>query len=211
MASSIDYLTNRPAILTDQIACVNLYGEDQDGDGVPRCDCDCSYYGCNCDCNDQGASVYPDAPEQCNLADDNCDEVWDEDPSCPQCVMEPAPGGGTLAFCFSPFLWSNAEADCVAQGGHLVSIHDQATQDAIVSTAQSIASGYWWIGFNDQDEEGVFTWTDGSPVDYASWGVGEPNNSYDLEHCVYLSVGVGGGAWDDLPCDYETRYVCLLP
>ncbi|EYF03863.1 CotH kinase family protein [Chondromyces apiculatus] len=200
MASTIDFLTNRPADVMGRLGCVDPEGVDLDGDGAS---------GCGYDCNDQDASVYPGAPEQCNLADDDCDGVWDNDPSCPQYLMEPAPGGGTLAFSFSPRTWSDAEADCVGQGGHLVSIHDQATQDAVVSTALSIANGDWWIGFNDQDEEGVFTWTDGSPVDYTSWGGGEPNNYNDEEHCGHLTGG--GGAWNDLTCYYGARYVCRLP
>ena len=42
--------------------------DDADGDGVAAAD----------DCDDTDAEVYPDAPERCNDADDDCDDEIDE-------------------------------------------------------------------------------------------------------------------------------------
>ncbi|MCC6553222.1 MAG: C-type lectin domain-containing protein [Polyangiaceae bacterium] len=153
--------------------------------------------------------MYPGAPEVCNFADDDCDGVWDDDPSCPQCVTQPASGGGTLAFCFVPAPWTAAEADCVAQGGHLVSIHDGATQDEVAQGAYAIAGGEWYIGLGDEAVEGDYVWTDGTPADFTWWAGGEPNNAGN-EDCVHLASWAGG-MWNDIPCDSPQRYVCKLP
>ncbi|AKT37573.1 CotH kinase family protein [Chondromyces crocatus] len=199
IAATIHFLRNRPDSVQERLVCVDPSAIDADQDG---------FSGCGEDCNDNDPSVYPGAPEQCNLRDDDCDGVWDNDPSCPQCVTEAAPGGGTLAFCFQPRTWAAAEADCVAQGGHLISLHDQATRNLVVSRVNTIGGGTWWIGLHDQAQEGTFVWTDGSPLDYTDWASGEPNNYADDEHCVHLT---GGGQWNDLFCTSDGRYVCRLP
>jgi hypothetical protein len=202
VVSNIEFLTNRgPSLLADLI-CTDPSLIDEDNDG---------YNGCGEDCNDADPDVHPGAAEICDLADNNCDGQWDNDPMCPQCIIEPlpAPSLSSAAFCFVQRDWAAAEADCITQGGHLVSVHDQATQDFLTSTAFDIAGGDWWLGLNDQASEGVFVWSDASPLDYTSWAGGEPNNAGN-EDCVHVPEWAGG-SWNDLPCSQESRYICELP
>jgi hypothetical protein len=129
-----------------------------------------------------------------------------------QCVAEPlpAPQVGTAVFCLSPKSAIEAEADCVDQGGHLLSIHDGGTQKFAMSVASGLADASWWIGLNDLGVEGVFTWTDGSPFDFSWWAYDEPNNAGN-EDCVEMWPD---GAWNDAGCDdvYDQRYyICRLP
>ncbi len=194
------FLENRPADVTGQLVCVDPTVLDADGDGAS---------GCGADCDDGNPDIYPGGPEVCNLADDNCDGQIDEDPMCPGCVNVPAMGGGTLAFCFKQRGFTDAEADCVAQGGHLASIHDQATQDEVVNGAYSVLGGEWWIGLQDLVSEGSFEWTDGTPLDFQLWNDGEPNNAGE-EDCAHLASWAGG-LWNDIPCDVPAYYVCQLP
>ena len=201
MQGTKDFLLGRPGDVTARFVCADPTGVDGDGDGAP---------GCGFDCNDGDKDVYPGATEVCNFKDDNCDGLVDDDPMCPGCVTSPAPGGGNFAFCFKVKTYVDAEADCVAQGGHLVSIHDQATQDAAVSGAFAIAGGEWWIGLDDMATEGSFAWLDGTPVDYTTWAGGEPNNAGDTEDCGHLASWAGG-LWNDIPCDQTLAYVCELP
>lgn len=201
MQGTKDFLLARQSDVTAQLVCADPTGIDADGDGSS---------GCGTDCDDGNKDVYPGAPEVCNFKDDNCDGQVDEDPMCPGCVTAPAPGGGNFAFCFKGMSYVDAEADCVVQGGHLVSIHDQATQDAAVSGAFAIAGGEWWIGLDDKAAEGAFAWIDGTPVDYAMWAGGEPNNAGDNEDCGHLASWAGG-LWNDIPCDQVLGYVCKLP
>jgi hypothetical protein len=202
IASNIDFLTNRGQQLLDQLICTDPSLIDDDNDG---------YNGCGEDCNDDDPFVYPGADEVCDLDDDNCDGQWDEDPMCPQCIIQPlpAPSLNDAAFCFVQRTWNEAEAECVTQGGHLISVHDQATQDFLTGAAFGIAGSDWWIGLNDQSSEGNYVWSDASPTDFTSWAGGEPNNAGE-EDCSHFAVWAGG-TWNDQPCDAGLRFICELP
>jgi hypothetical protein len=196
-----EFLLNRPADVQAQFICTDPAALDDDGDGSS---------GCGWDCNDGDIDVYPGAPEVCNFQDDDCNGQLDDDPMCPQCVTTPSPSGGTLAYCFQNRTYLDAEADCVAQGGHLVSIHDQATQDEVQAGAFGRGGGDWWIGADDLAQEGQFEWTDGTPFDYTAWADGEPNNWGEVENCAHL-WSWSGGPWNDLDCNSSIYYVCRLP
>lgn len=195
------FLLGRGDDVEAQFVCIDPSMVDDDGDDAP---------GCGYDCNDGDPLVYPGAPEQCNLADDNCNGILDEDPMCPQCVEVAANGGGTLAYCFSARTYVDAQNDCVDQGGHLVSIHDQATQDEVTAGAFAVLWSSWWIGLDDVAVEGTFAWQDGTPVDYTAWAGGEPNDAGGNEDCGHIAEWAGGG-WNDIPCDFGLPYVCRLP
>lgn len=195
------FLENRPADVLAHLDCVDPGAVDRDQDG---------HSGCGPDCDDGDESVFPGAPEVCNGRDDDCDGLIDDHPDCPRCQERPADDGGTLLFCFQPLPFAEAGADCVAAGGHLVSIHDAATQDALSAAAFAIVAQDWWIGANDLDTEGVFAWTDGSPFDFARWADGEPNDWDHREDCAHLAAWAGG-RWNDLPCDQSLPYICHVP
>lgn len=202
VAANIAFLTNRGASVMQSLLCTDPKAIDADKDG---------YSGCSEDCDDNNKLVHPGAAEVCDLDDDNCDGVWDNDPKCPQCVTKklPAPAIGNAAFCFGARDFAAAEADCVKQKGHLISIHTQAVQDFLVSEAFAIQGGDWWVGLNDLKTEGTFVWTDGTKLDYLHWNGGEPNNAGE-EDCANLTQG-GGGQWNDLACDAARPYICKLP
>lgn len=70
---------------TDDVASLPTWYQDLDSDGygnaaVTKSACfqPTGYVGDKTDCNDTNAFVYPDAVEQCNAADDNCNGAVDE-------------------------------------------------------------------------------------------------------------------------------------
>lgn len=200
IADNIAFFQDRKFTITEGLKCTIPSAVDNDKDG---------YSACIDDCNDNDPKVHPGAPEVCDLDDDNCDGVWDEDPKCPHCVNKDLPGPGTADFCFVARAFTDADLECQAKGGQLLSIHDQATQDWTKEQAFAIAGNDWWIGLNDLQQEGTFVWTDGSPVDFTAWNEGEPNNAGE-EDCANLPVW-SGGLWNDLACDAPRPYICRMP
>src|SRR5689334_4266397 len=84
--------------------------------------------------------------------------------------------------------WTDAEAEAVQLGGHLVTINDAAENDWVLNTF-----GYFggtpqilFIGCTDQGHEGMWTWTSGEVVTCTNWNTGEPNNgggAFPYENC----------------------------
>ncbi len=96
--------------------------------------------------------------------------------------------------------WKQAEATCVAWGGHLASIANSA-EDTFVYNLQAPCAGIYgsWIGMTDEAQEGKWVWSDGTPFSYTKWQSGEPNNNGGNE-----DYGRNGGAgWNDL-ADFVT-------
>jgi len=83
--------------------------------------------------------------------------------------------------------WTQAEANAVKLGGHLVTIND-AEENLFVSNiflknspwsiraAASDIENNHWIGLSDKDNEGTYRWISGEPVTYTNWASNEPNN-----------------------------------
>jgi hypothetical protein len=201
MENTAAFVEWRDDDLLARLACADPDAVDADGDGAN---------GCGVDCDDGNPTRYPGAPEACNLFDDDCDGTWDEDSDCPTCVESGLPDGTVLARCFQARPWADAEADCVAQGGHLLSLHDEGTHAVVLDAAWALGLGTWWIGASDLAEEGAWAWSDGSPMDYAPWAGGQPDDYAGMEECATI-VDWAGGAWNDLDCAAPAPYLCALP
>jgi hypothetical protein len=118
--------------------------------------------------------------------------------------------------------WSEAEAEAVSHGGHLVTVNDVDENDWLLST---YGPDYldWWIGFyqdlSDDDysepdhgwkwvsDPDLCRWVTPYPDDdpcYTNWDPGEPNNGSPTEECVEMR-GINplepDGSWNDAPCD----------
>ena len=67
----------------------------------------------------------------------------------------------------------------------------------------------YWVGGNDMNEEGTFTWTsDNSTLGFVNWYPGQPNNHDNNEDCVLLCPD---GHWRDSSCDAVWLYICKVP
>ncbi|WP_017318851.1 lectin-like protein [Mastigocladopsis repens] len=91
--------------------------------------------------------------------------------------------------------WTNAQAQAQAAGGSLVTVNDINEHNFLLSAFGTTES--FWIGFTDQDEEGVFEWISEEPVIFKNWVLSEPNNYDGSEDYTAMNQHTAGG-WNDL-------------
>jgi Ca2+-binding RTX toxin-like protein len=99
--------------------------------------------------------------------------------------MAPVIRGNSIYTIVNGPSWTQAEANSVKLGGHLVTIEDGNENQWIVDTFRSIEGapnidtvapnqGHWnsvyYIGINDKIVDGRFEWISGSFVSYTNWG-----------------------------------------
>jgi len=104
--------------------------------------------------------------------------------------------------------WFEARDDCESLGGFLMTVNTPADLNASSAMATDPNDEYW-LGGNDLETEGLFTWHSGErqTIDATMWRVGEPSNSHGKEHCLVLD-------WlrriNDFECDSYLKYICEL-
>jgi hypothetical protein len=72
--------------------------------------------------------------------------------------------------------WTDARREAERRGGYLSVITSAEEQRLIESmvTRDGSKRGYWLGGYCENDR--VFKWITGEPMNYTNWGTGEPNN-----------------------------------
>lgn len=111
------------------------------------------------------------------------------------------PNGECLVMFNTPKTYVDAKAACAAMSAHLAYIKDAAL-DSVAETF--VGSANTFIGLTDLAVEGSFVWDDGTPLGFANWHTGEPNNGGSggyQEDCVIIAGARVGAQWDDRPCD----------
>jgi hypothetical protein len=85
---------------------------------------------------------------------------------------------GHRYYLLSQSVWTQAEAEAVTLGGHLVTINSTAENDWVVDTFSTFGGvdRSLWIGLNDQVSEGVFVWISGEAAAYTNWAPGQADN-----------------------------------
>ena len=192
------FMEERRDQIEDWLPCLEGGSIDTDGDG---------HNGCSTDCDDENADIHPGAEEQCNWVDDDCNGVLDDPEECPSCLEEIGPDDSEYALCMEWLSWEDAHQYCIDRGQDLASIHDEITWEILTWGILELM-GEWesWIGLNDLEETGNFTWTDGSPLDYAAWFEEAPFEEPDA-HCVANTVE----GWWNTSCDSEHVFICKGP
>jgi hypothetical protein len=95
------------------------------------------------------------------------------------------------------------------QDGYLVAINSEEENQFIVNVWWHLGSIF--LGANDVEQEGVFTWDSGEVFDYDNWQESEPNNTGGNEDyaMMYLSDATQFmGLWNDVN-PYSSRYSVL--
>ncbi|MBP7216278.1 MAG: PEP-CTERM sorting domain-containing protein [Candidatus Omnitrophica bacterium] len=105
-----------------------------------------------------------------------------------------------------------AAASHLGMSGHLATITSQDENNwiwsALSPTVTPLSLDRFFLGGNDRQVEGVWSWVTGEPWVYAGWVGSEPNNGWGQYEEDALAFS--GNTWNDLPYnqdDYEGYYV----
>ncbi|CAH1248686.1 CSMD3 [Branchiostoma lanceolatum] len=179
---------NRPGSYSCQ--CLTGY------DGPACADIDeCRYSGF---CPDHSTCTNTDGDYFCT-----CEQGYQlEGDNCEDCTMF---HGKCFIVSDTPTTFTEAEMKCAEGGGTVINVKEQHTQDFLVQLL-SVSNKDVWIGLTDQDVEGQFVWTDGTPLVYSNWAPGEPNGD-TTKNCVHLWP-MANFRWDDMPCGRSNYYIC---
>ncbi|VDI53675.1 Hypothetical predicted protein [Mytilus galloprovincialis] len=107
--------------------------------------------------------------------------------------------------------WTTAKSMCTGEGGGLIQIRNQATQDWVMTMLNDL---HWntngvWIGAHDRDTEMDWRWVTGEKITWNYWASGQPNcDLFCVEDCGNLRRD-DGGRWHDKLCNtIEYSYIC---
>ncbi|XP_013385087.1 ladderlectin-like [Lingula anatina] len=114
--------------------------------------------------------------------------------------------------------WADAQRNCQASNGNLVSIQSAAEQDfltsyALANSAQFPGNGFWTGGF-DQGAKGLFKWvannklyqTDG---DFLGWDYFDGGHAQGGQDCMALWKS-RGYLWHDYECHGKVHSICEI-
>ncbi|MEE4219349.1 MAG: IPTL-CTERM sorting domain-containing protein [Xanthomonadales bacterium] len=108
------------------------------------------------------------------------------------------PNGNYYEHVPGPISWNDARtaAEGMSFGGSMgyLATVTSAEENTFVATLGAADTAY--LGGNDIDVEGTWTWVTGEPWSFTAWGPGEPNNSGN-EDCLHYRPD---GLWNDIPC-----------
>ena len=102
--------------------------------------------------------------------------------------------------------WADAEEYCRKQGGHLASITSKETNDNISALLNTKDHSSMWIGGTDQEEEGVWKWSDCTPWSFEAWMEDTPWNRPEAQDC--LEFFRNEGVWGDDDCTMKNYFLC---
>lgn len=106
--------------------------------------------------------------------------------------------------CYFPIAAGTRDATqrmCVDAGAHLLTLADQAEQDAIFS----LVTGDTWIGYTaspPSDDKAAFKWVTGEATGFARWDTSDPN---ETSGCVILKTNT---MWSDRACTDSYPAIC---
>ncbi|KAK9540256.1 hypothetical protein VZT92_002720 [Zoarces viviparus] len=101
--------------------------------------------------------------------------------------------------------WDSSRQDCVQRDADLVIINSR--QEQAFLTGFTMAA---WVGMTDREEEGTWTWVDGTPVkrDGLDWAHGQPDDAFGGEDCGDLRTMIDFIGLNDSKCSARLQWIC---
>ena len=97
----------------------------------------------------------------------------------------------------TPINWLDAQSSCAIWGGDMTSITTERENNYLNTIIPDSVSNCW-IGLNDRDVEGTYTWIDGTTLSYTNW-TSTPSDDTN-SNCVQIN-NTGNGMWKSVSCD----------
>lgn len=117
--------------------------------------------------------------------------------------------GRTFCVNLEPLSWHDAEAQCQKLGAHLATMKDFALANALRQAMLSPTGvDRFWIGLAEL-RDGRWIWSNGTPMKFAAFHPGEPNNSGGNEDCGEWFTD--NGRWNDVDCFAPRHFLCEAP
>ena len=101
--------------------------------------------------------------------------------------------------------WEEAHWTCVSHNADLASITSLAENSFLSNLAGAVTP--IWIGANDRETEGTFTWSDGTPMDLANiTGIQtKPDDVNESQDCVTM---LDATQWEEDHCNSKHAFIC---
>ncbi|XP_026005210.1 macrophage mannose receptor 1-like [Astatotilapia calliptera] len=102
--------------------------------------------------------------------------------------------------------WFEAKDYCRAIGGDLLSIHSSVELQSVPRLQAA------WIGLSAPDPDTGYVWSDGTPLNFQQWKIGEPNNKNNVESCVEMKPEriFRRQSWSDIHCEKYSEWLCQI-
>ncbi|KAM3832195.1 C-type lectin domain family 4 member F-like isoform 3-T4 [Vipera latastei] len=104
--------------------------------------------------------------------------------------------------------WYDAQNFCLSRDSHMVSILNDEEQKFVSLQFNESA----WIGLSDENDEGIWQWSDGSRLTIQFWDVDSPTilkkNGEMERDCAYINPSSGVFNWKDDDCHALKQWVC---
>ncbi|NUP05604.1 MAG: DUF4215 domain-containing protein [Polyangiaceae bacterium] len=157
------------------------------------------------ECDDGNANDLDGCTTQCLVAT-VCNAT--EFPGGDSFEVDPFSGNCYVSYDTEMTTFSNAEAACVAAGGHLATVTSDAENEIVISVRNPLQNP--WIGAKDDavDTDAVFDWATDEAWGYTSFIAGQPDDDAAFGgngECLHINDAAGD--WNDTNCDIDTFVV----
>lgn len=107
------------------------------------------------------------------------------------------------------YSWTEADAWCREQGGHLAVITSEEEQRRVEAAVEAAGNTLHvlWLGASDlSTADGSFAWITGEAMTYTNWAPGEPSGTDGAEHYLVMYRSENSWKWNDVPDEIAMYY-----